>query len=207
MAKEDILKGLADAVVDGDEELAEELAQQALEEKIDAYEAIVNGLTQGMKVISDMYERGEAFVPSLLLAADAMYAGMEILTPYMDVDESAAPENVIIGTVEGDVHDIGKNLVKTMMSASGYNTIDLGNDVPLEQFVEAAKEHKASAISMSTLMTTTLGGMETVIEQLQKEGFRDSVVVMVGGAAVSEEFANKIGANGTALDASTAVDN
>lgn len=206
MAKDEIFNALADAVVEGDDELAEEFAQKVLEEKLDAYEAIVGGLAKGMKAISDMYEKGEAFVPSLLLAADAMYAGMEILTPYIKVDESAAPQNVIIGTVEGDVHDIGKNLVKTMMTAAGFNMIDLGVDVPLGKFAEAAKENKAVAISMSTLMTTTMGGMETVIEQLQEGGIRDSLVVMVGGAPISKEFAESIGADGTALDASAAVE-
>ncbi|WP_440946710.1 uroporphyrinogen decarboxylase family protein [Methanosarcina sp. T3] len=206
MAKEDILNALADAVVDGDDELAEEFAQKALDEELDAYEAIVEGLAKGMKIISDMYEKGEAFVPSLLLAADAMYAGMDILTPYIKIDGTSSPKNVIIGTVEGDVHDIGKNLVKTMMTAAGFNMIDLGCDVPLDKFAETAKEKKATAISMSTLMTTTMSGMETVIEQLQEEGIRDSLIVMVGGAPVSRTFADSIGANGTALDASTAVE-
>ncbi len=206
MAKEDILNALADAVVEGDDDIAEEFAQKALDEEVDAYEAIVDGLAKGMKIISDMYEKGEAFVPSLLLAADAMYAGMDILTPYINADTSAEPKNVIIGTIEGDVHDIGKNLVKTMMTAAGFNMIDLGCDVPLDKFAEAAKENKATGISMSTLMTTTMGGMETVIEQLQEEGIRDSLVVMVGGAPVSRAFSDSIGADGTALDASTAVE-
>ncbi len=206
MAKEEILNALADAVVEGDDDLAEEFAQKALDEEIDAYEAIVDGLAKGMNIISNQYEKGEAFVPSLLLAADAMYAGMEILTPYMKVDASGGPRNVVVGTVEGDVHDIGKNLVKTMITAAGYNAIDLGTDVPLDKFVEAAKEKKAAAISMSTLMTTTMGGMETVIEQLQEEGIRDSLVVMVGGAPISREYANSIGADATALDASAAVE-
>jgi len=206
MAKEEILNALADAVVEGDDELAEEFAQKALDEGMDAYETIVDGLAKGMNIISDQYEKGEAFVPSLLLAADAMYAGMAILTPYMKVDASSGPQNVIVGTVEGDVHDIGKNLVKTMITAAGYNAIDLGVDVPLGKFVEAAKENKAAAISMSTLMTTTMGGMETVIEQLQEEGLRDSLVVMVGGAPVSQAFADSIGADGTARDASGAVE-
>ncbi len=206
MAKEDILNALADAVVEGDDDIAEEFAQKALDEEVDAYEAIVEGLAKGMKIISDMYEKGEAFVPSLLLAADAMYAGMDILTPYINADTSAEPRNVIIGTVEGDVHDIGKNLVKTMMTAAGFNMIDLGCDVPLDKFAEAAKENKATGISMSTLMTTTMGGMETVIEQLQEEGIRDSLVVMVGGAPVSRDFSDSIGADGTALDASAAVE-
>ncbi|MFZ2499718.1 uroporphyrinogen decarboxylase family protein [Methanosarcina sp.] len=206
MVKEDIFNALADAVVEGDDDLAEEYAQKALDDGVDAYAAIVDGLAKGMKIVSDMYERGEAFVPSLLLAADAMYAGMDILTPYIKVDGTASPKNVIIGTIEGDVHDIGKNLVKTMMTAAGFNMIDLGVDVPLDKFVETAKEKKATAISMSTLMTTTMGGMETVIEQLQEKGLRDSLVVMVGGAPISREYAESIGADGTALDASAAVE-
>ncbi|HII80961.1 MAG TPA: methyltransferase [Methanosarcina sp.] len=206
MAKEEILNALADAVVEGDDDIAEEFAQKALDEGLDAYEAVVEGLAKGMNIISDMYEKGEAFVPSLLLAADAMYAGMEILIPHMKADASAGPQNVVIGTVEGDVHDIGKNLVKTMMTAAGFNMIDLGVDVPLGKFAEAAKENKAAAISMSTLMTTTMGGMEKVIEQLQEEGIRDSLVVMVGGAPVSKEYAESIGADGTSRDASGAVE-
>lgn len=206
MATEEILNALANAVVEGDDDLAEEFAQKALDEGVDAYEAIVDGLAKGMNIVSDQYEKGEAFVPSLLLAADAMYAGMEILTPYMKVDASGGPQNVIIGTVEGDVHDIGKNLVKTMITAAGYNAIDLGVDVPLGKFIEAAKENKAAAISMSTLMTTTMGGMEKVVEQLQEEGIRDSLVVMVGGAPISREFAESIGADGTSRDASGAVE-
>ncbi|MDD3246985.1 MAG: uroporphyrinogen decarboxylase family protein [Methanosarcina sp.] len=206
MAKEEILNGLTDAVVEGDDDLAEEFAQKALDEGVDAYEAIIDGLAKGMNVVSDMYEKGEAFVPSLLLAADAMYAGMEILTPYIKTDATTVPRNVVVGTVEGDVHDIGKNLVKTMITAAGYNAIDLGVDVPLDKFVETAKEKKAVAISMSTLMTTTMGGMETVIEQLQEEGLRDSLVVMVGGAPISREYAESIGADGTAGDASGAVE-
>jgi len=198
----DILNQLAEAVVDGDDDLAEELAQKVLDEGIvDPYNAIVNGLARGMAIVSDQYEKGEAFVPHLLLASGAMYAGMDILTPAMKTGEEGLRAVGVIGTIEGDVHDIGKNLVKTMLSAGGFEMIDLGADVPIEKFIETAKEHKADLISMSALMTTTMTNMEKVIEILQEEGIRDSMKVMVGGAPVSEEFATAIGADSTHPDA------
>jgi corrinoid protein of di/trimethylamine methyltransferase len=197
----DILNQLAEAVVDGDDDLAEELAYKALEEGVDPYDAIVNGLARGMAIVSDQYEKGEAFVPHLLLASGAMYAGMEILSPEMIKEGEAMQAVGVIGTIEGDVHDIGKNLVKTMLSAGGFEMIDLGADVPIEKFVETAKERKADIISMSALMTTTMTNMEKVIEILQEEGIRDSMKVMIGGAPVSEEYASGIGADSTHPDA------
>lgn len=201
-----IMNQLAEAVVEGDDELAEELAQKVLKEGIDPYEAIVNGLAKGMTIISDMYEKGEAFVPNLLIASGAMYAGMDILAPHMKSEDSGKRSVGVIGTIEGDVHDIGKNLVKTMLSASGFDMIDLGNDVPIEKFVQTAKEKKADLVSMSALMTTTMVNMEKVIEILQEEGIRDSLIVMVGGAPVSPEFAKEIGADSTHPDAMKATD-
>ncbi|MCC4769948.1 methyltransferase [Methanosarcina sp. DH2] len=197
----DILNQLAEAVVDGDDDLAEELAQKALNEGVDPYDAIVNGLARGMAIVSDQYEKGEAFVPHLLLASGAMYAGMDILSPEMTKEEGALQAVGVIGTIEGDVHDIGKNLVKTMLSAGGFKMIDLGADVPIEKFVETAKEHEADLISMSALMTTTMTNMEKVIEILQEEGIRDSIKIMIGGAPVSEEYASGIGADSTHPDA------
>lgn len=206
MTKEEILKGLADAVIEGDDDTAVELANQALKEGIDAREAIINGLARGMTVMSEKYERGEAFVPQLMISSSAMYAGMDVLIPHVKVVEAERPSTVVIGTIEGDVHDIGKNLVKTMFTAAGFNVIDLGSDVLIQKFVEAAREHKADLISMSALMTTTMVGMEKVIEQLQEEGIRDAVKVMIGGAPVSEKFANSIGADATQPDAAAAVE-
>ena len=163
-----IMNQLAEAVVEGDDELAEELAQKVLKEGVDPYEAIVNGLAKGMTIISDMYEKGEAFVPNLLIASGAMYAGMDILAPHMKSEAYGKRAIGVIGTIEGDVHDIGKNLVKTMLSASGFEMIDLGSDVPIEKFVQTAKEKKADLVSMSALMTTTMVNMEKVIEILQE---------------------------------------
>jgi corrinoid protein of di/trimethylamine methyltransferase len=197
----DIMNQLAEAVVEGEDDLTEELAHKVLDEGIDPYDAIVNGLARGMEIVSDQYEKGEAFVPNLLLASGAMYAGMDILTPAMKTEGEFMSSVGVIGTIEGDVHDIGKNLVKTMLSASGFEMIDLGADVSIEKFIEAAKEHKADIISMSALMTTTMTNMEKVIEILQEEGIRDSLKVMVGGAPVSEEYATAIGADSTHTDA------
>lgn len=197
----DILNQLAEAVVEGEDEEAEELAQKALDMGVDPYEAVINGLAKGMTIVSDQYEKGEAFVPHLLLASGAMYAGMDILVPHMNKDGASKQAVGIIGTIEGDVHDIGKNLVKTMLSANGFEMIDLGADVPIEKFVEAAKEHKADLMSMSALMTTTMTNMEKVIEILQEEGIRDAMKVMVGGAPVSEEYAASISADSTHPDA------
>ena len=204
--KEEMFNKLAEAVASGNKEKAAELSKQALDEGIDPQEALVNGLARGMNIMSDKYENGEAFVPHLLISSGAMYGGMEILIPHLKKEGSGRPATGVIGTIEGDVHDIGKNLVKTMLSASGFNMIDLGNDVPLEDFVNAAKENKADLISMSALMTTTMVGMEKVIENLQEEGIRDALIVMVGGAPVSEEFAEKIGADSTHPDSMTASD-
>ena len=198
---EQIFKELAEAVVSGKKDVAVELANKALEEGVDPFEAITNGLARGMEIVSDNYENGTAFVPHLLIASNAMYGGMDVLTPHMKTEGADKQATIVIGTVEGDVHDIGKNLVKTMMTAGGFNAIDLGNDVPLGKFVEVAKENKADIISMSALMTTTMVGMEKVIEMLQEDGLRDSVIVMVGGAPISEEFAEEIGADRTAPDA------
>lgn len=201
-----IMNQLAEAVVEGDEELSEQLAKQVITEGIDPYEAIVNGLAKGMTIISDMYEKGEAFVPNLLIASGAMYAGMDILAPHMKSEDTGKRSVGVIGTIEGDVHDIGKNLVKTMLSASGFDMIDLGHDVPIEKFVQTAKEKKADLVSMSALMTTTMVNMEKVIEILQEEGIRDSLIVMVGGAPVSPEFAKEVGADSTHPDAMKATD-
>jgi corrinoid protein of di/trimethylamine methyltransferase len=201
-----ILNQLAEAVVEGEDDLAEELAQKALDEGIDPYEAIVDGLAKGMIIVSDKYEKGEAFVPHLLIASSAMYAGMDLLTPHMKVEGTGKRSLGVIGTIEGDVHDIGKNLVKTMLSASGFEMVDLGHDVPVEKFVEVAKEKKADLVSMSALMTTTMTNMEKVIEMLQEEGARDSLIVMIGGAPVSPEFAEQIGADSTHPDSMTATE-
>jgi methanogenic corrinoid protein MtbC1 len=162
-----------------DEELAVKAANEIVAAGYDAYDAINNGLVAGMNKAGVLYEREEYFVPELLICSDAMYAGLEILRPHIKTDAAAEKHRVVIGVMEGDTHDIGKNLVKIMMDAAGFEMHDLGRNVPLAQFVEKAKEHNAELICMSTLMTTTMDGMATVIEMLKEEGIRESFKVMV----------------------------
>jgi corrinoid protein of di/trimethylamine methyltransferase len=188
-----------------DEELAVKAAKEVVAAGYDAYDAINNGLVAGMNQAGILYEKEEYFVPELLICSDAMYAGLEILRPHIKTDAAAEKHSVVIGVMEGDTHDIGKNLVKIMMDAAGFEMHDLGRNVPLAQFVEKAKDHSAELICMSTLMTTTMDGMASVIEMLKEEGIRDSFKVMVGGGPISQGFAKKIGADGYADNATNAV--
>jgi len=202
----DLLKDLMDSVFLMDEELAVKTAKEVVEAGYDAYDAINNGLVAGMNKAGVLYEKEEYFVPELLICSDAMYAGLDILRPHLKIDEAAEKHKVVIGVMEGDTHDIGKNLVKIMMDAAGFEMHDLGRNVPLASFIEKAKEVQAELICMSTLMTTTMDGMATVIEMLKEEGIRDSFKVMVGGGPISQGFARKIGADGYADNATNAVD-
>ncbi|WP_440946890.1 corrinoid protein [Methanosarcina sp. T3] len=201
------LKKLALLVMDGEEEMTRGWTEVAIQIGMDPFKTLIEGLAAGMSLIGKKYEKGEAFVPQLLIASSAMYGGMDLLSPYMKQDESngSKQETVIIGTVEGDVHDIGKNLVKTMLSANGFNCVDLGNDVPASKFIEAAKEYRATAVSMSTLMTTTMAEMPRVVKMLADEGIRDKVLVMVGGAPITGGYAAQIGADASPHDAASAA--
>lgn len=205
MDENEIINGLTDAVVNGKPDQASELAQQALDNGIDPYKAIVDGLAKGMEIMSDKYENKEVFMPHLLLSSNTMYAGMNVLTPHLKKDDSSKQAVLIIGTVEGDVHDIGKNLVKTMMTATGFDAIDLGKDVPINDFLKAAKENKADIVSISTLMTSTMDNMESAVKNFKEDGIRDKVKIIVGGAPVNEEFAKEIGADTSKDDAMEAA--
>lgn len=201
----DILKDLMDGVFLMDEELAIKAAREVVEAGYDAYDAINNGLVAGMNKAGVLYEKEEYFVPELLICSDAMYAGLEILRPHLKKSDAQKKFKVVIGVIEGDTHDIGKNLVKIMMDAAGFEMHDLGRNVPLADFIEKAKEVDADLICMSTLMTTTMDGMAEVIEMLIEEGIRDKFRVMIGGGPISEGFAKKIGADGYADNATNAV--
>ena len=203
--EEELHKGLSEAVVDMDEDLAKELAQAVVDEGFDAYEAIDKGLSAGMEEVGRLYEEEEYFIPELLLCSDAMYAGIEILRPHIKKREDSVRHTVVIGVVEGDTHDIGKNLVKIMLETAGFDMYDLGRDVPLDAFIDKAKEVDADIIAMSTLMTTTMGGMGTVIKKLEEAGIRDEVKVMIGGGPISRKFADEIGAEGYSRNAVEAV--
>ncbi len=200
-----ILDRLARGVRDMDEELAAGAAREALENDMEALTAINEGLVKGMNEAGRLYEEEEYFVPELLLCSDAMYAGLNILSPYIQRCDEKEKARVVIGVVEGDTHDIGKNLVRLMLDVEGFETFDLGRDVPLADFVSKAKEVDAQVICLSTLMSTTMDGMSRVIDLLKKEGLRDKITVLVGGGPISRSFAESIGADGYAENATKAV--
>lgn len=204
-AREEILKDLADGVLNLNEDLAVKAAHEAVSAGLDAYDAITNGLVAGMKRAGELYDEEEYFVPELLICSDAMYAALAILQPHLRKEDARAKLKCVIGVVEGDTHDIGKNLVKIMLDVGGFEIHDLGRNVPLALFVEKAKEVNADLICLSTLMTTTMDGMATVIEMLKEEGIRDRFKVLIGGGPISQAFADKIGADGYASNAATAV--
>lgn len=204
-SKEELLKKLSDAVVNMEEEETVILSNQAIVEKYDAYEVIDKGLIDGMERAGKLFEEEEYFIPELLMCSDAMYAGMDVLKPHLKKNEEGEKHKVVIGVVQGDTHDIGKNLVKIMLETSGFEVVDLGRDIPPLQFVEKAKEINAKIIALSTLMTTTMDGMAEVINILNQQEIRDKFKVMVGGGPISQGFAEKIGADGYSVNAAEAV--
>lgn len=203
--KRNIFKKLAEAVIIGDSEMAEEGAREVLAEGIPPYDAVINGLAEGMKAVGYKYEKKEYFLPEMLLSADAMYAGLNILTPHIRSKEKHRGK-IVLGVVEGDIHDIGKNIVKTMLTAAGFEVVDLGKDVPTVEFIEKAKSEGAQVIAMSTLMTPTLMSMKAVEEKLREERMKDKVKTIIGGSAVSEKWRANIGSDAFGKDALEAVD-
>ena len=203
--KDELLKKLSDSVVDMDEDEAVEISNTIVDKKFDAYEAIEKGLSDGMERAGKLFEEEEYFIPELLMCADTMYAGLDVLKHHIKVDSHNEKHKVVIGVIEGDTHDIGKNLVKVMLETSGFDVIDLGRDIPPQKFVDTAKETEAKIICISTLMTTTMDGMAEVIKILNKEDIRDKFKVMVGGGPISQSFADKIGADGYSVNAAEAV--
>jgi len=204
-SKEEYLQVLSDCVVNMEDELVGKVAQEYIAAGYPALDGILKGLVDGMQRAADLYEREEYFIPELLLCSDAMYNGLDVLRPHLEKSEIQKKHKIVIGVVEGDTHDIGKNLVRIMLEAAGYEMHDLGRDVPLQRFVDKAKEIDADVIAMSTLMTTTMPEMGRVIEMLEKEGLRDKIKVIVGGAPISPAFARKIGADGYSANAVEAV--
>lgn len=203
--KQELYEKLAASIVDMDEDLTIEISNQVIAEGLDAYDAIVNGLTVGMNQAGKLFDEEEYFVPELLMCSDAMYAGLNILKPHIKINEHETKRKAVIGVIEGDTHDIGKNLVKIMLETGGYDIVDLGRDISPATFVERAKEEKAEFIFISTLMTTTMEGMNEVIEILVEEKIREDYKVLIGGGPVSQSYADKIGADGYAENAAEAV--
>jgi len=208
MIKLEALHRLRDAVVEGDAGNCKAYAEKAIELGIGAYEAIVKGCAEGMLVVGDKYQKREYFIPELLLSAEAMYAAIEVLKPYLHVEKSSnslygrqARGKILLGVIEGDVHDIGKNLVKILLEADGFDVLDLGRDVSIATFIGKTKETRADVIAVSTFMTTTLPGIKLLINRLKEEGLKDNVKVIIGGAATSKGFAEKVGADAWARDA------
>ncbi|GAE86770.1 corrinoid protein [Acetivibrio straminisolvens] len=205
VGKEELFKKLSDAVVNMDEDETVLLSKKVVVDRYDAYEAIDKGLADGMDRAGKLFEEEEYFIPELLMCSDAMYAGLDILKPHIRINDKVEKHRIVIGVVEGDTHDIGKNLVKIMLESAGFEVFDLGRDIPPIRFVEKAKEVNAKIIALSTLMTTTMDGMAEVINILNEQKIRDQYKVMVGGGPISQRFADKIGADGYSVNAAEAV--
>ena len=209
MAKEELrkelLKKLHEGVVEFDEDQVREAAEQVLAEGLNAYDAIMNGLAAGMEEVGDLYDQQEYFVPELLMCADALYVGLDILKPHINPDDigASAKGQVVIGTVQGDVHDIGKNIIKMMFEVGGFTVHDLGRDVPLEKFVEEQLKTDSEIVALSAMMTTTMMGMKKVVEMIKEKN--PDVQIMLGGAPVTSDVAQLFGADGYAESAGNAV--
>ena len=182
------------------------LCQQAMDEGLDANEVLNEGLLAGMNVVGVKFKNNEIFVPEVLVAARAMTKGIEVLKEHLAGEDESGKGTVILGTVRGDLHDIGKNLVRMMMEGKGLNVIDIGVDVAPEQFIEAAKENNADVIACSALLTTTMNEMKNVISLVESEGLKDKVKVIIGGAPITQAFADQIGADGYTPDATSAAE-
>ena len=202
----DLFKEMADAVIEGDEEKSVALAKEALAKGVDPTDAIEKGFAEGMKEIGRLFEKLEIYLPQVIISADAMVAGVEVLRErILAKGGQAVPKTVLLGTIQGDVHDIGKNIVKIMLESNGFTVHDLGRDVPVLEFIEKVKELHPDIVGVSALMTTTMVHMPRLIEALRENGLREKVKVMVGGAPVLREWAKKIGADGYGESAVEAV--
>lgn len=196
---------LKNAIVAGKLPDAKALVSEALEAGMAPQDIIDNYLVKGMEEIGQKFEAGQAFVPNLLLAARAMKGCLDVLTPLMQEGASTALGTVVIGTVKGDLHDIGKNLVASMLEGCGFKVVNLGTDVSSEKFIAAVKENNADVVCLSALLTTTMSYMKEIIDAFVAEGLRDKVKIMVGGAPLNAGFAEKIGADGYSNNANEAV--
>lgn len=201
-----ILNRISDLLILGDDEKVHKLTLQAIEQNIAPKEILDKGLISGMNIIGEQFKNYEIFLPDVLLAAKAMYAGLDLLKPLFTKDEIPTLGKVVIGTVHGDLHDIGKNLVKILLEGAGFEIIDLGKNVSAKKFVETARKENANIIGMSALLTTTMPEMKNVIDLLKENKLTDNIKIIIGGAPTSEEFAEEIGADAFAYDAANAVD-
>ena len=208
MNTEEFLKTVRKGIVEGNKDESVQLAQRAIAENMDLNEVIEKGYIPGIQKVGQLWEEGEYFLPELVTSAECMKAAMQILQPELDKDhiEVRSSGKIVIGTIEGDIHDIGKNLVASILSANGFDVVDLGADVKLETFIEKAEEVNADLICLSALLTTTMTGQKRFIELLKEKGLHGRFKVMVGGAPVNQKWSDEIGADGYSENALTAVD-
>jgi 5-methyltetrahydrofolate--homocysteine methyltransferase len=203
---EAIFEKMAEALIAGKQDEVKKLAQEALDQGASAKQVLDQGLLAGMDVVGKRFKAGDMFIPEVLLCARCMHGAMDILRPFLSESDAAGMGTFVIGTVEGDLHDIGKNLVSMMLQGAGFKVVDLGTNITSAQFVEAVKQHKPKVLGMSALLTTTMPKMEETISALKEAGIRDQVKIMAGGAPVTQDFVNKIGADAYGANAASAVD-
>lgn len=201
-----IFEELADEVQKGNSESVEELTKKALSQDISAEDILNNGLVAGMNIVSEKFKNNEIFIPEVLISAKSMYSGLGIIKPLLAEANVQSKGKVVIGTVKGDLHDIGKNIVAMLLQGAGFDVVDLGADVPKEKFLEFVKNERVDILGMSALLTTTMIYMKETIEALKNAGLRENVKVIIGGAPVTESYAAQIDADGYAPDAASAVD-
>ena len=194
------------AVIEGDDEKAVRLVGEALKQNADPAAIVTSGLQAGLIVVGDKFSSGEFFIPEMLLAARAVSRALDILRPLLTDSEAVTVGRVVLGTVAGDIHDIGKNLVGMLLQGAGFEVIDLGTNVTVEQFVAAIKEHRPDILGLSALLTTTMPAMEATVGALEAAGIRHQVRVVVGGAPVTQRFADRIGADGYGADGGAAIE-
>lgn len=204
-SKEGLLKELSRCVLEMEDDTVADVARMYASQGYDPVDGILLGLVDGMNRAATLYDEEEYFIPEMLICSSAMYNGLEVLRPLLPQESEKQPCKIIIGVVQGDTHDIGKNLVKIMLESAGYTLVDLGRDVPADRFVSAVKEENAQVVAMSTLMSTSMNYMRQVIEALTSAGLRSQVKVIVGGAPISPAFAERIGADGYSSSATEAV--
>jgi 5-methyltetrahydrofolate--homocysteine methyltransferase len=202
----DHLKKIAEAVKNGDEKLTVQAVDAALKARIAAAEILSNGLVPGIQALGQLFKDGQAYLPEILISARAMRSGTEKLRPHLAASDVKKKGTVVIGTVEGDMHDIGKNLVKMMLESNGYDVHDLGVDVPADAFAAEAKATKANIVATSALLTTTMTIIPVIAKALETAGVRSKVKMMIGGAPITRQFADEIGVEGYADDCASAVD-
>ncbi len=203
--KEVLLSKLSNCVLEMEDELVVEVAKQYIEAGYSPIDGILEGLVDGMQEAAKLFEEEEYFIPELLVCSEAMYNGLNILKPHLDKSNFGKNKKIVLGVVEGDTHDIGKNLVKIMLEAAGYEVIDMGRDVSCESFVDKVLETKADLLAMSTLMSSTMSSMQRVIQILEEKNIREKIKVIIGGAPISLSFSKKIGADGYSSNAVEAV--